>query len=235
MDKLRSELSSLKVEKALDIATRDGGFAKEMLLGLAGCEEMIALDITDKAFEKGKEKCKGLPVTFVVGDACKMDFPDNSFDLVGVANSLHHIPDITALFQEMRRVVKPGGLMLISEMYNDEQPARGLAHWILHDLDCHTDTIKGVYHAHTYSKAQILNMVKNAGFTVEKTLCDYVDDPKVVAKLHERVAAVPETVAKHEGHPQQAVIAASAAWLKEVYDANGITSAEQLVVFARKD
>ena len=43
MDKLRKELSSLRVEKALDIATRDGGFAKEMLLGLAGCEEMIAL------------------------------------------------------------------------------------------------------------------------------------------------------------------------------------------------
>ena len=63
----------------------------------------------------------------------------------------------------------------------------------------------------------------------------FSDDPKVVAKLHERVAAVPDTVKKHEGHPQHAVIAASAAWLKDVYDANGITSAEQLVVFARKD
>ena len=60
-------------------------------------------------------------------------------------------------------------------------------------------------------------------------------EKKLGRQKDERVAAVPDTVKKHEGHPQHAVIAASAAWLKDVYDANGITSAEQLVVFARKD
>ena len=33
MDKLRQELSTLHIEKALDIATRDGAFAKEMYAG----------------------------------------------------------------------------------------------------------------------------------------------------------------------------------------------------------
>ena len=39
MDKLRQELSSLRVERVLDVATRDGAFAKEMYKGFAGCGE----------------------------------------------------------------------------------------------------------------------------------------------------------------------------------------------------
>ena len=55
MDKLRQELSSLHIEKALDIATRDGAFAKEMYAGFGSCKEIVALDRSDKMFEKGRE------------------------------------------------------------------------------------------------------------------------------------------------------------------------------------
>ncbi len=51
MDKLRQELSSLHIEKALDIATRDGAFAKEMYAGFGGCREITALDRSYKMFE----------------------------------------------------------------------------------------------------------------------------------------------------------------------------------------
>ena len=234
MDKLRKELSALKIDTALDIATRDGGFAKEMLLGFAECKTVKALDITDKMFEKGREKCAGLPVEFVLGDATKMDFPDNSFDVVAVANSLHHIPDLGALFAEMRRVVKPDGLIIVSEMYNDGQPEAGLTHWILHALDVDMHTLDGIYHVPTYSKGTILNLVKNAGLTVEKSFCDYVDDPKVLKKLHERVAAVPESLKKYEGRKEYAALAAKAAWLDDEYKAHGIQSAEQFVLFCKK-
>ena len=97
MDKLRQELSTLHIEKALDIATRDGAFAKEMYAGFGSCKEIVALDRSDKMFEKGREKCAGMPVNFVIGDACHMDFEDNTFDVVGIGNSLHHIPDLAAL------------------------------------------------------------------------------------------------------------------------------------------
>ena len=68
------------------IATREG-FGKEI----------VALDRSDKMFEKGREKCAGMPVNFVIGDACHMDFEDDTFDVVGIGNSLHHIPDLAAL------------------------------------------------------------------------------------------------------------------------------------------
>ncbi len=234
MDKLRRELSSVRADRILDIATRDGGFAKELLLGLGACNGAVALDITDKMFDKGREKCAGLPVEFVVGDACAMDFPDESFDVVAVANSLHHIPDLAALFSEMRRVVKADGLLVISEMYSDGQPAPGLTHWILHDLDCDMNTLDGVYHHNTYSKAQILALVENAGFHVEKRFCDYVNEEKAVAKIRDRIAAVPAALTKYEGRAEYAAMAAKAAWLKKEYEASGVTSAEQFIIFAHK-
>ena len=234
MDKLRRELSSMHVENALDIASRDGAFAKEMLLGLGSCKEVIAMDISDKMFEKGREKCAGLPIRFELGDGCAMNYPDNSFDVVAVANSLHHIPDQAALFMEMRRVVRPDGWLLISEMYNDGQPESDLTHWILHDLECSMHSIDGIYHHHTYSKAQILNMVKAAGFTVEKTLRDHKEESKVIEKLKERVATVPAALEKYKGHPEYTAMAAEAQWLIDENAEHGIASAEQLIIFAHK-
>ena len=52
MDKLRQELSPLHIGKALDVATRDGAFAKEMYAGFGSCREIVALDRSDKMFEK---------------------------------------------------------------------------------------------------------------------------------------------------------------------------------------
>ena len=234
MNKLRKELSTVKADKLLDLASRDGGFAKEIILGLESCNEAIALDITDKMFEKGHDKCAGLPVKFVVGDACKIPYDDDSFDIVSLGNSLHHIPDIKTLLSEMKRVVKPDGLLIIGEMYNDGQPCQSLSHWILHDIDCTMHTVDGKYHANTYSKPVILNLIKNAGFKIEKTFTDFVDDPKVTARLKDRIAAVPGNVPKYEGKPEYALIAAKAKWLEEEYAANGVKSAEQLVIIAKK-
>ncbi len=205
-----------------------------MYAGFGSCKEIVALDLFDKMFDKGREKCAGLPVNFVLGNACKMDFEDNSFDVVAVANSMHHIPDIAALLSEMKRVVKPNGLIILSEMYTDGQPKASLTHWILHDIDCTEHTIDGIYHHPTYTKSEILWMARNAGLTIENTLCDLIDDPKVIAKLRDRIAAVPEVLKKYESNPAYAFLAAEAAWLNEEYEANGVTSAEQLVVFCRK-
>ena len=47
-------------------------------------------------------------------DALKMDFPDNSFDVVWGCESGEHMPDKKRYVQEMARVLKPGGKMVIA-------------------------------------------------------------------------------------------------------------------------
>lgn len=50
---------------------------------------------------------------FVVGSATNMPFADNSFDAAWTVWVMEHIPEPERAFREMRRVVKPGGLLML--------------------------------------------------------------------------------------------------------------------------
>jgi len=49
-------------------------------------------------------------------DALKTPFQDGSFDFVVSSNMIHHVPYPTQFFEEMRRILKPGGVLLIQEI-----------------------------------------------------------------------------------------------------------------------
>ena len=51
---------------------------------------------------------------FEVMDALNMTFPDNSFDLVWACESGEHMPDKKLYVEEMARVLKPGGRIVIA-------------------------------------------------------------------------------------------------------------------------
>jgi SAM-dependent methyltransferase len=44
-----------------------------------------------------------------MADVTKLQFADNSFDLIVSSEVLEHVPDLNAAFKEMRRVLRPGG------------------------------------------------------------------------------------------------------------------------------
>jgi SAM-dependent methyltransferase len=48
---------------------------------------------------------------FEVGDSAAMPFPDDAFDVVASALVIHFIPDRRTAFAEMKRVLKPGGIV----------------------------------------------------------------------------------------------------------------------------
>lgn len=60
----------------------------------------------------------GIPAHFTQMDATKLDFPDNSFDVVFSSMFLHELSlkDIAAYFKEAHRVLRPGGLFLTMEL-----------------------------------------------------------------------------------------------------------------------
>ncbi|KAI9040783.1 methyltransferase-UbiE family protein [Aspergillus affinis] len=55
-------------------------------------------------------------VRFHIGDIYDLLFPGNSFDVVHAHQVLQHIADPVQAFKEMRRVVKPGGIVAVQEM-----------------------------------------------------------------------------------------------------------------------
>lgn len=60
----------------------------------------------------------------------KIDYNDNSFDLITCFGTLHHIPNVSAVIAELARVLKPGGYLLIREpiisMGDWNNPRKGL-------------------------------------------------------------------------------------------------------------
>jgi SAM-dependent methyltransferase len=59
----------------------------------------------------------GSPGVVMQGNAISLDFPDSTFDVVYSFGVLHHIPDVEKAVAEIRRVLKPGGELLVM-LYN---------------------------------------------------------------------------------------------------------------------
>src|SRR5512138_1260436 len=113
----KDTLGQLSGGRVLDVATGSGGFLHFLLEGLQDYHEIIGVDNNTRGREAFEAAFQDKPnIRFELQDAGRLDLDDSSFDLVCISNSLHHLDPVTVL-REMRRVVRPGGTLLLSEMY----------------------------------------------------------------------------------------------------------------------
>ena len=88
------------------------GFATEGLL--RETEQMYALDQSPHQLSKAFEKFgKRGPVRYHLGDAERLPFADDSFDVVWSSGSIEYWPNPVTALRECRRVTRPGGTVLI--------------------------------------------------------------------------------------------------------------------------
>ena len=77
-------------------------------------KELVATDFSDGMLKKTKKKCRDLEnVTVENADITNLRFADNTFDKVVAANVIHLLDDPQKAIDELKRVVKPGGLIII--------------------------------------------------------------------------------------------------------------------------
>lgn len=100
--------------RVLDLAAGTGDIA--FALAAHGAR-VAALDITHRMLQiaSGKLIRGASPpgdVTFVTGDMMALPFPDATFDLVTTGYGIRNVPAIEPAISEIRRVLRPGGLML---------------------------------------------------------------------------------------------------------------------------
>ena len=98
-------------DRILDVGCGTG-FATEGLLEYT--EQVHGLDQSAHQLERAYAKFgKGGPVRFYWGDAERLPFAAETFDVVWSSGSIEYWPDPIATLQEFRRVVKPGGKVLV--------------------------------------------------------------------------------------------------------------------------
>ncbi len=107
-------LATIIVEQASNPSIRDilavgcGSGNDAWALGEYFGRTVIGVDLEDYFDRRYSHR-----VDFRTMDACALDFPDASFDLVFSFHALEHIPDYRRAVAEMRRVLRPGGIYCI--------------------------------------------------------------------------------------------------------------------------
>jgi demethylmenaquinone methyltransferase / 2-methoxy-6-polyprenyl-1,4-benzoquinol methylase len=103
-------------EHALDLCCGTGDVAFALaargmqVTGLDFSEPMLAVARQRSHLQNSHTKTT---VRFLKGDAQNIPFPDNTFDVVAISYGLRNLADLNLGLQEMKRVAKPGGRLLV--------------------------------------------------------------------------------------------------------------------------
>lgn len=116
----------------------------------------------------------GRSVDLYEGNAEKLSFDDETFDTVVCALSLCSIPDPAAAIAEMRRVLKPGGQLLLLDHIGSSWRSIHVLQWLVEQITIRT--------AGEYWTRRPLLLVEAAGFEI-------VETERLKAGTIERVAA----------------------------------------------
>ena len=113
-------------QRALDVAGGTGDIARG-LAGQVGEQGLVVLsDINGAMLAHGRDRLldAGLTrgITYVQADAERLPFADGSFDCITIAFGLRNVTDKAAALASMRRVLRPGGQLLVLEFSHPVAP-----------------------------------------------------------------------------------------------------------------
>jgi demethylmenaquinone methyltransferase/2-methoxy-6-polyprenyl-1,4-benzoquinol methylase len=97
----------------LDVGTGTGLVAREALHLVGSSGHVVGVDPSRKMMAAGRGQ---VPIAFVQGVGEQLPFPDGRFDFLTMGYALRHVPDLDQAFGEYRRVLRPGGRLLLLEI-----------------------------------------------------------------------------------------------------------------------
>ncbi len=115
-DRVLPLLGDLDGKAVLDVGAGAGRLS--LRLAEKGAD-VTALDVSEEIIKK----IKNVKIKKVIGDAESLDFPDESFDIVIATFLIVHLKDLKRFFDEVYRVLKPGGLFLVTNINQRKAPA----------------------------------------------------------------------------------------------------------------
>ena len=106
-------------QRALDVASGTGDLGAGVARQVGRDGLAVLTDINREMLARGRDrlidKGVGARVEFVIANAECLPFPDSSFDCVTIGFGLRNVTDKPAALASMRRVLRPGGRLLVLE------------------------------------------------------------------------------------------------------------------------
>ena len=111
-------------QRVLDIAGGSGDLSRLFLDKVGSTGQVVLTDINNAMLRVGRDRLldEGKATPTAQCDAEHLPFPDNYFDVVSIAFGLRNVTHKDAALREMRRVLKPGGRVIVLEFSKVAKP-----------------------------------------------------------------------------------------------------------------
>jgi protein-L-isoaspartate O-methyltransferase len=120
--RLREILAPQPGERILEVGPGTGYFSLHVAHWLAPDGVLHVLDVQSEMLNHTMRRASELRIPNIVptqGDACALPYADSRFDATYINVTLGEIPDQIAALRELRRVLRPGGRLIVGEIFVD--------------------------------------------------------------------------------------------------------------------
>jgi len=235
MDPIIDKLANRHGGKILDVATGHGDFLKLLTESFAGYEDAIGVDTAEDRLNAAR-KLELRGTTFLNMSADQLDFPDEHFDTVSIRHSLHHLDKPELALRECRRVLKPGGLFILCEVFQSPGTELPNSQRHLHHWWAAVDRTQGKSHYDTFTAKQLLSFVEALDLNIDESFGhDDIGDSCEQAEALEQMLAhsgnVLDNLRANNG-PEELITRGEQ--LIKIFERDGYTDERVLYVLARK-
>ena len=163
----------------LDVASGTGDFAIGTARKAADGSHITGIDLSEGMLKIGREKVakEGLSdmISMQEGDCEALPFSDRTFDRVTVAFGVRNFEHLETGLNEMLRVLKPGGKLVILELSVPSNPLLLALYklYFLHILPAIGGKVSGNKGAYRYLPASVLHFPKPEAFMKMMSGCGY--------------------------------------------------------------
>jgi ubiquinone/menaquinone biosynthesis C-methylase UbiE len=98
-------------------------------------------------------------LTWQLGSSTELPFPDDVFDCVVTRFSFHHFLEPAAALYEMKRVAKPGGVVLVCDVVPSPESQAAFNHW---------EILRDSSHTHALTQAEFELLGEEAGLVLDR-------------------------------------------------------------------
>eukprot|EP00906_Rhabdomonas_costata_P008426 RCo012011 len=144
------------------------------------CEEMLRLAlIKAEAWKENNALGSRQALSFVAGDAAALPFRSSCFDACTVAFGLRNFEPLECCLEEVRRVLRPSGRLLVLECSRPAHPVLRLLHgwymrWV---VPCLGWAVTGDYRAYRYLNDSVAEFPSGEELCVVLRRCGFTTDP----------------------------------------------------------
>jgi demethylmenaquinone methyltransferase / 2-methoxy-6-polyprenyl-1,4-benzoquinol methylase len=156
--------------RVLDVATGTGDLAIELARRVAPDGQVVGSDFSEAmlARARGKLKPAGADLRFEWGDALALPFEDGTFDAATVGFGARNFSDLARGLEEMVRVVRPGGRVVVLEFTSPTRAPLSLFYRLWFDrIVPLLGALAGDSDAYTYLPNSVKRFPAPAGLAVE--------------------------------------------------------------------